>query len=528
MIFSALATTLSRLAFGIACAAGLVGAWIGLAYHSFWFDELASAATVGDASDFRAMLLRVATDITPPLYYVAVFCYAKVFGTGDAALRAFSAFFGCVSVAIFVLGTRKNFTLSGRLFAGALATGSLFWFFQSQNARFYTLCLTFSAAILLLALSILRQPRHAAKWGGLAVLAGVLLLGTILHYYFTIEGIAVLTVLFLYRPRERLALCLIAGSLVAASLLYLRLVVDPHVQIDPNNFYIPRTFDWYPYMLRSAFHYAYGRAGALALALCGTAIVAGHFLAKRAPPKLREAVARGEVELLIVGVPVLTLAGAIASSILLSPNLTDRNLLICSPFLWALSARLYDGAQRSIGAVGGAVLDLALAVIALWMASIVLQRTSPQASPYLWSEPFRQSAEWIKTLPACRGAIIPVVDLDRKTWYRGDYADRLFGAIYGRYLGGYARTKIVYLEDIEGHRIDPDMAAEMRGRLDGKGCPVIAWSAHGVYLDAVPGMRSALLAALGRQDAPAELATAHVFQDGWWGFVLEVQKGAGK
>jgi len=531
--FPVLATKLSRLAFGIACAAGLAGAWIGLSHHSFWFDELAGAATIGDASNFRAMLLRVATDITPPVYYIALFCFAKIFGTGDAALRAFSAFFGCLSIAVFFLGTRRSFSLSGRLFAGALATGSAFWFFQSQNARFYTLCLALSAIILVLALSILRQPQRSPKRGMLAALAAVILLGAFVHYYFTIEGLAVLLILFLYRPGERLQLCMIAGLLVASTLLYLKVVVGPYVQIDPNNFYIPRSFAWYPYMLRTAFHLAFGRLGALALGLCLLAIVVGYFLArKHAAPvqtivaNLRTAIARDGTEILIVGVPVLTLVGGIVSSLLLSPNFTDRNLLICSPFIWALSARLYDGAQQSIGTTGRAALDLALALIALSMASVVLQRTGPKSSPYLWSEPFRQSAEWIRNVPACRGAIIPVVDIDRKAWYRGDYADRLYGDIYGRYLAGYARPKIVFLEDMEAHRIDAGMAAEMRDRLDGKGCPVIGWSAHGVYEEAVPGMRSALLAALDRQAAPADLVATHIFNDGGRGFILEVRQGA--
>jgi Dolichyl-phosphate-mannose-protein mannosyltransferase len=531
--FSVLATKLSRLAFGIACAAGLAGAWIGLTHNSFWFDELSGAATIGDATNLRAMLLRVATDITPPVYYVALFYFAKIFGTGDAALRAFSAFFGCLSIAVFFLGTRRSFSLSGRLFAGALATGSAFWFFQSQNARFYTLCLALSAIILVLALSILRQPQRSPKRGLLAALAAVILLGAFVHYYFTIEGLAVLLILFLYRPGERLQLCVIAGLLVASTLLYLKVVVGPYVQIDPNNFYIPRSFAWYPYMLRTAFHLAFGRLGALALGLCLLAIVVGYFLArKHAAPvqtivaNLRTAIARDGTEILIVGVPVLTLVGGIVSSLLLSPNFTDRNLLICSPFIWALSARLYDGAQQSIGTTGRAALDLALALIALSMASVVLQRTGPKSSPYLWSEPFRQSAEWIRNVPACRGAIIPVVDIDRKAWYRGDYADRLYGDIYGRYLAGYARPKIVFLEDIEAHRIDAGMAAEMRDRLDGKGCPVIGWSAHGVYEEAVPGMRSALLAALDRQAAPADLVATHIFNDGGRGFILEVRQSA--
>ncbi|MBY0319803.1 MAG: glycosyltransferase family 39 protein [Reyranella sp.] len=516
---SALPTRLPQLAFGVACGIGLAGAWIGLTYHSFWFDELSGAAAIGDATDLRATMARIAADTTPPLYYVALFYFAKAFGTGDAALRAFSAFFACASIALFVVGTRRCFSLSARLFAAAMATGSMFWFFQSQNARFYTVCLALSAVVLILALQILRSPPQSFQRSIYAALGIVLLLGVFVHYYFTIEGLAVLMVLFLHRRRERLALCLIGAVLVAATLLYLHFVVTPHVQVDPNNFYIPNTFHWYVAGIRSAFHYSLGRKGALAIALCLAAIIIGHLSAKRRP-----ALELDGTDTLIVGVPVLVLVGGIVSSTLFSPNFTDRNLLICSPFLWAIWARLYDWAQQSIGPVARACLALALALVVFWMATIVTLRVSPKESPLLWSEPFRQSAEWIRNVPACRGAVIPVIDLDRKGWYRNDYDQRLFSAIYGRYLQGYATTKIVYLEDIEARRIDPGLADEMRARLAGKGCPIVGWSAHGIYHDSIPGMRTALLAALGLQDAPPDSITIHYFQDGWWGFTFAAGK----
>ena len=533
MTFPVLAMHLSRLAFALACAIGLVGAWIGLAYHSFWFDELYAAVTVGDASDFRAMLSRISEDVTPPLYYALVFGFAQIFGMSDAAMRGFSAFFACLSIVVFFLGTRQDFSRSARLFACAMATGSHFWFFQAQSARYYTLCLALSALILLLALSVLRQPRHVSQRGTLAALAITVLLGGLVHFYVTIEGLAVLLVLFLYRPRERLLLGMLAGLFVASTLLYLQLVVWRHAQVDSNNFYIPRSLSWYPYQLRGAFHYALGKWGALAAALCLAGIVAGYFQTKDRAISMRavaanlpHAMARDGTSLLFLGVPLLVLAGGVASSLLLSPNFTDRNLLICSPFLWGVWARLYDWAKQSIGSTSRILLDLGLSLVTLWTASIALQRTAPKASPYLWTEPFRQSAEWIAGVPSCRDAIIPVVDTDRKAWYRGDYADRLYAAIYGRYLAGYARPRIMYRDDIDAHRLAPGMAAEIRDRLDGKGCPVIAWGAHNVAPDDPDKIRLSLLAALGRQGSPDDLMTTHVFRDGRVGYVFEVRKEA--
>lgn len=510
-----LATRLSRLAFGVACAIGLVGAWIGLGYHSLWFDELAGAATVGDASSLAATLQKVVTDTTPPVYYIALFGFVKLFGGSDVALRAFSALLACVSILVFVGGTRRTYSLSARLFAGAMATGSFFWFFQAQNARFYTLCLALGAVVLVSALGILRAPPQSAQWRGFAGLTVVLLIGAFTHYYFTIEGLAVMGVLFLFRPRERLACCAVGALLVASTLLYLRFVAVPNMQVDPNNFYIPNTLTWYVSSVRSAVHNTLGRKGMLAAALCLAAIAAGFlFVKKRAP------LSPDSADLLVFGVPLLVLAGGVTSSMLLSPSFTDRNLLLCSPFLWAVWARLYDWATRSVSGLGAACFDVALALVVLWMASIALLRTSPKESPYLWSEPFRQSAEWIRQQPACRGAVIPVIDFDRKGWYRGDYDQRLFSAIYGRYLQGYASIRIVYAEDVEAGRIEPSIAEEIRSRLDGDGCPVAAWSVHGVYLDSIPHMKAALLAAVGRQALPDDRLVTENFKDGWWGFVF--------
>src|ERR1700738_2277047 len=118
--------------FAAACAVALAGAFVGLDTFGFWLDELFTLRVLQPYDGSGGLFARIATDVHPPLYPVLLFLYSKVAGDSDAALRSFSAFSACAAVLTFVAATKSAFSLPGRLFGAALATGSLFWFFQSQ------------------------------------------------------------------------------------------------------------------------------------------------------------------------------------------------------------------------------------------------------------------------------------------------------------------------------------------------------------------------------------------------------------
>jgi uncharacterized membrane protein len=130
-----LADGLALACFGAAVVAGLAGAFIDLDAFGFWFDELFTRRVVDPAAGLDGLFARIATDVHPPVYPAALFLHAKIFGESDMALRAFSALSACAAVLVFVAATGGTFSLRGRLFGAAVATSSLFWFFQSQNAR---------------------------------------------------------------------------------------------------------------------------------------------------------------------------------------------------------------------------------------------------------------------------------------------------------------------------------------------------------------------------------------------------------
>jgi mannosyltransferase len=84
--------------------------------QSFWTDEALTAYEAG--LPFGAMLHTVArVETTPPLYFVLIWVWAKLFGTGTVALRSLSAIAGVAIVPIAYASARE--LLSRR--AGVLA-----------------------------------------------------------------------------------------------------------------------------------------------------------------------------------------------------------------------------------------------------------------------------------------------------------------------------------------------------------------------------------------------------------------------
>jgi hypothetical protein len=112
-----------------------------------------------------------------------------------------------------------------------------------------------------------------------------------------------------------------------------------------------------------------------------------------------------------------------------------------------------------------------------------------------------------------------VITTDRVAWYKPGYAEVVYGGAYGRYLQGFALPRLVFMEEIVGHGISADLKAELQRRLDGDGCPILAWSVHNVSPEAFAGAKHALLAAVDRAGAESTVKTK-TFRDGEVGFIL--------
>ncbi len=465
---------------GLAIVAGLIGAFVQLDRSSFWYDELFTAwVSTADASPAH-VLGRISTDLHPPVYYFTTYLWSLVFGAGDAGLRSYSAVCAVGAVAIVFFGLKPVLSLPGRLVAAAIATGSREWFYMAQNARSYALCLLIGAGLLWLAVEILRDKgERKAPLIGLCVAS---VLGAFSHFFMTFEAVGLCLVLALYVPRRRIALLVFAGALVAANELYLKLVIARFARFSVTNTWMSNDPGAYADNLLDALKFAGLKEVAILGLLIGLGIVAWRLgrMAVRAARGRTPDIAAGFATLRALdpfavicwAVPVLVFVFSVLSSLLIRPNFTGQNFLVCAPFIWCACGRLYDGWLGRAGPRAAIAIKLAVTLFLLSMAPVVLGRFVER------NEPWKESAAGVRGFAACRGQTIPVVSEDGPYLRDLHFPDLYQGFIYGRYLDGFAPTAIFEHTDIAAGRMAPDMRARIRARLTGAGCPILAWDAH--------------------------------------------------
>lgn len=112
--------------------------------QSAWLDESATIVLV--RRGLGGMLSHLsASELTPPLYYILVWAWTKVFGTDVIGFRSFSALVGTLTVPVMYLAGRR---ISPRVgcWAAALTAVNPAMYYYSQEARAYALLILFSAA----------------------------------------------------------------------------------------------------------------------------------------------------------------------------------------------------------------------------------------------------------------------------------------------------------------------------------------------------------------------------------------------
>ncbi len=149
-----------------------------LGEQSFWFDEATTWQIV--AHGLGHVLHQVPqTESTPPLYYVVLWCWSRVFGLSEAGLRSLSAVFGTATIVVmWAIGRRLASERAG-LMAALLTAANPFLIWYSQEARAYALLVLMSAVSLLALVRVLSSPARGRMlaWGISAALA------LAAHYY---------------------------------------------------------------------------------------------------------------------------------------------------------------------------------------------------------------------------------------------------------------------------------------------------------------------------------------------------------
>lgn len=183
--------------------------------ESFWFDEALTRNTA--AHGLAEGLARLPDlELTPPLYYVLVWLWARLFTLEEVGLRSFSALCGTAVIPVMWALGRQILSQRVGLIAALLIAVNPLLIWYSQEARSYSLLTLLTAVSLLALVRALRSPsnRRIALWA----LSCSLALCT--HYFavFIIVPQAVVLLAMAHQGRMRskvlLGLCPIVGTAI--------------------------------------------------------------------------------------------------------------------------------------------------------------------------------------------------------------------------------------------------------------------------------------------------------------------------
>jgi hypothetical protein len=133
---------------GLIVVAGGVARFAGLDAQSLWLDEWLTR-NHAEMSFHNLLVSLNGTEPHPPLYFVCVWLWSKVFGLGEAGLRSFSAVAGLATIPLAYATARTRLSRRAGLLASALVAFSPFLVWYSQEARPYALLAALCLASLL-------------------------------------------------------------------------------------------------------------------------------------------------------------------------------------------------------------------------------------------------------------------------------------------------------------------------------------------------------------------------------------------
>ncbi|HFD40476.1 MAG TPA: hypothetical protein ENJ31_11600, partial [Anaerolineae bacterium] len=135
---------------------------IRLTFQPLWWDEGWSLYFA--TTDVRSMLALTAVDIHPPLYYLLLHLWIRLFGPSPLSVRLMSVLIGAAAVPLMlILGQRLLGRSGGRLAALLLAL-SPFAVYYSQEVRMYGLVMLLGLAAWYFALRIENWELSIEHW----------------------------------------------------------------------------------------------------------------------------------------------------------------------------------------------------------------------------------------------------------------------------------------------------------------------------------------------------------------------------
>jgi len=177
-------------------------------HAGFWIDEGISVGIAHEHLTSIPHLLR--QDGSPPLYYMLLGLWVRLFGDSEAATHTLSLVFGLACVPLAYFATRAVFGRTAALAATVLAALDPFLTYYAQETRMYELEALLSLAVAWAYVEGILRAKRA--WTPVFVIATALLAYSHNWGLFLCIGLAVATFAF---ARERLRLFAIAAAGVA-------------------------------------------------------------------------------------------------------------------------------------------------------------------------------------------------------------------------------------------------------------------------------------------------------------------------
>lgn len=456
--------------YGLIALAGMVLAFIGLSTSSYWVDELFTMYVVDPQAGLALMMQRILRDVHPPLYYLVLDGWTALFGRSEAATRSLSAICAVLAVLVFAGSARRIARPAAIAFACAVATTSLFWFEQAQNARSYGLLMLLTAGLLAAALRLRRRSREStdfpfATWLALSLLG---LAASQTHSYLLLGTGMLLLYLIATLPdlRLRIALALSGAAILGAYLVFLwfQLHATEH---DFASSWFRGDFGFISRHIMQAVRGGMSRQAMIVVAILLLAWLAGAWRKRRAdvdePSSDRDAGwAAGLAGFVIVG----GIVSGIVVTKLFTPSFSSRNVLTFAPFAWLLLARLYDLAGPRARSRAGAAAVALIALLLGWQ-QVVLARG--RLLPL--NEPWRASADYVNRLTGCDDGPLPAVALpEAYGGLVGELRTLVERHYHGYYLPADRRVRVFTPQEL----LQSDRATDAAAA----GCPLVAWNVH--------------------------------------------------
>lgn len=179
-----------------------------------WFDEISSYFYAAAKFPLGMIQWGMDKDANPPLYFILLHFWMKLFGENDTVLRLFSALIGTASIYVsFLLGKEiDNSKKTGLLTALSFSVCSLFIYY-AQEVRFYTL---FILLILLSYLFLLKVKNNNDKKNliGLAIANAACMYTSTLGILFVFVETAIFSLYLFFKNKPALKPYLISKILV--------------------------------------------------------------------------------------------------------------------------------------------------------------------------------------------------------------------------------------------------------------------------------------------------------------------------